>query len=199
MCKPYFKPWKGKNYSNTRILVLSESAYSWPNDSGSIIDPLPSHPTKSLLYWTAPQRFGKQKYYTAMNRALCGIKYPSKVQMLQMWDDYAYTIYVQGTVGQGARKRPSSIQWKEAEQHFLCLIEQIRPLKVIVTGFDMWNRMPYTAIQPDDYSKAYKLSDGTLAWCLALPHPSNSRVGFKWEEIAERIRRFKSAKLPLRK
>jgi hypothetical protein len=59
--------------------------------------------------------------------------------------------------------------------------------------------MPHTYVQRRDGLEAYRLSDGTLVWCLPLPHPSNSRVGFKWDKIGERIRRFKSAKLPLRK
>jgi hypothetical protein len=117
-----------------------------------------------------------------------------------MWDDYAYTIYVQRTVGQGPRKRPSPIQCEDAAQHFLRLLKQIRPLKVIVTGMDMWvHHMPYTSVQRNDCLQAYELADGTLVWCLALPHPSNSRAGFKWEEISDRICRFKETKLPLRK
>jgi len=102
-------------------------------------------------------------------------------------------------VGIGARKRPSASQWEEAAKQFLHLIEDIRPLKVIVTGSEMWrHHMLPTAIQRSDSLQAYRLSDGILVWCLALPHPSNSLVGFKWEEIGARIRRFKDAKLPLR-
>jgi len=198
MSKPYFKPWIGKNYCNTRILVLSESAYSWSEADGTIGNPTPSHPKNSVL--SCIDTFPSRGYFRSMCRALCGIEYPSKDQIKKMWGDYAYTIYVQRTVGQGARKRPSPKQWEEGAQHFLQLIEEIRPLKVIVTGLDMWNNhMPYTYDQRDDYLQAYKLSDGTLVWCQALPHPCNSRIGFKWEKIGENIRRFKSAKLPIRK
>jgi len=70
MGKAYFKPWIGGSYSNTKVLVLSESAYSWPDGDGNIVDPPPSHPTKSLLHWTHPDRFGKQRYFTAMSSPL---------------------------------------------------------------------------------------------------------------------------------
>jgi hypothetical protein len=200
MGKAFFKPWIGRNYGDTRVLVLSESAYSWRDDSGKINDPAPTHPTNSLLHWTNPDRFGEQKYFTAVSRALCGAKTPTSEGLAQAWSECAYTIFVQRTVGLGSRSRPSPSQWKEAPEHFLRLIEEIRPLKVIVTGLGMWkDHMPHTFDQRGDDLQAYRLSDGALVWCLALPHPSNSRVGFKWEEIGERIRHFKKTKLPLRK
>jgi len=198
MGKAYFKPWRGTHYDDTKILILSESAYSWRGADGSIGNPSPSHPKKSILWFIS--RFPRRGYFTRMNRALCGIKYPSAEQMRRAWEDYAYTVYVQRTVGEGARTRPSPTQWEEASDHFLKLIEEIRPIKVIVTGHDMWNHhMPNTSVQRNDFLQAYELSDGTLVWCMALPHPSNSRVGFKWEEIGEQIRRFRAMKLPLRK
>jgi hypothetical protein len=197
MGRAYFKPWRGSHYDDTKILILSESAYSWQGADGSIGNPSPTHPKKSILWFI--NRFPRRGYFTRMNRALCGTKDPSAEQMRRAWEDYAYTIYVQRTVGEGARTRPSPAQWKEASEHFLSLIEDMKPIKVIVTGHDMWKRMPFTFEGDDAYLQAYKLSNGNLVWCLALPHPSNSRVGFKWEEIGEQIRRFRAMKLPLRK
>ena len=193
-----FKPWLGKNCNSTKILILSESAYSWHDDHGNIQDPPPSHPKKALLW--AIKKFPRRGYFTSMSRALCRRETPTLEQMMETWHGYAYTIYVQGTVGQGARKRPNAQQWKHASDRFLRLIEELRPLKVVVTGLDMWNHhMPDTSVQLDDHLQAYKLSDGTLVWCLALPHPSNSRQGFEWKRMGERIHLFKAAEFPRRK
>jgi len=198
MSKAFYRPWIGKRYSNAKVLVLSESAYSWIEGDGTVGHPPPTHPRNSILWGI--ENFPRQGYLTSMNRALCETKNPSKPQMRQMWEDYAYTIYVQRTVGDRPRKRPSSAQWEDAAQHFLNLIEKIRPLKVVVTGMDMWNRhMPSTSVEKNEHLQAYELSDGALVWCLALPHPSNSKLGFKWEEIGAKIRRFKETKLPRRK
>ena len=99
MNRAFFKPCFGKNYLNTKTLLLSESAYSW-REEDKICDPPPSHPKKSLN-WAI--NHPKPGYFRSMSRAICGEKAPSADQMIRAWDDYAYTIYVQGTVGLGAR------------------------------------------------------------------------------------------------
>jgi hypothetical protein len=195
LSKPFFKPWCGKNYENTKILILSESAYSW-EENGKVWHPSPSHPTKSLLHWI--NHFEKRTYYRSLSQALCNSEKPTIEQALNEWNNVAYTIFVQSTVGIGARKRPSSAQWKEAKQHFLNLIERISPKKVIVTGLDMWNKhMPgCNGPHRTDYIQAYKLTDGSLVWCLAIPHPSNSTWGFRWDKIGKQINDFKQLTLP---
>ena len=102
MAGAYFEHRKGGKYDTTRMLILSESAYSWRDDYGRIVDPGPSHPTENLGHWGI-DHFGKQGYYTAMGRALCGKKAPSRDELKQAWDEYAYTIFVQGTVGLGVK------------------------------------------------------------------------------------------------
>jgi hypothetical protein len=196
----FFKPRIGKNYEATKVLILSESAYSWRNGSGKPVDPGPSHPTENLEYWGI-KHFGKQAYYKAMGRALCGKKTPSRDELKRAWDEYAYTIFVQGTAGPSAKSRPSKKQWEQAEPCFRSLIEKIRPLKVIVTGKTMWNgHMVCNGPHLCDDVQAYKLSDGTLVWCLAVPHPANRKKGegFKWEWVGKNIRAFRSIDFPLR-
>jgi uracil-DNA glycosylase len=124
----------------------------------------------------------------------------SSLGMTEAWNEYAYTIFVQGTVGFGARIRPSKEQWEDAKRHFRALIEEIRPTRVIVTGKDMWNRHMEGCDGPhlSDDLQAYRLKDGSLVWCLAVPHPSNTKQGFRWELVGESIRKFRSEKLPLR-
>jgi hypothetical protein len=194
----YFKPWLGENYGKTKTLILGESAYGWRDKNGRIWHPSPSAPKKSLFYWL--KHLEKRNYFSSMSKVLCKTDHPTTEQAKREWNEYAYAIYVQGTVGEGARKRPSSLQWECAAHLLLRLIENLRPLKIIVTGLDMWNHHMPGCNGPHlrDDLQAYKLSDGTLVWCLALPHPANTRQGFKWEKIGESIRQFESAKLPLR-
>ena len=189
-----FKPWRGKKFSTTKLLILSESAYNW-RDDGQLRTPSPQHPKTSLL-WNI-KNFGKVRYFTQMSRALCGSKSPAVEEMLAAWNEYAYSIYVQGTVGFGPRSRPTQKQFRDARPHFLKLLEKTRPLKVIVTGRTLWNQMPSPSVQCRD-RKAYKLSDGTLVWCLAIPHPANRVTGFNWRRLNRRICHFNSAKLPRR-
>lgn len=192
----YFKPWEGKKFKTTKLLILSESAYSWPDDDGKVHEPPRSHPKDSLL--SSFEDSGKKpRYFPSMSRALCGSKNPTAKEMVTAWNDYAYTIYVQGTVGLGAGSRPTAKQFRDAEPHFLKLIERLHPLKIIVTGTTLWNKMPNTSVARRGL-EAYRLSDGALVWCLAIPHPTNRTVGFSWAKVSKRIRWFRSARLPRR-
>lgn len=139
----------------------------------------------------------RARYFTSISRALCGKKRPTAKERREAWNKCAYTIFVQGSVGLGAARRPSHKQFKDAGTHFLALIERVRPLKVIVTGTTLWKNMPKTSVKRRDI-EAYKLSDGTLVWCLAVPHPANRTTGFNWKTVGKSIQRFISAKLPLR-
>ena len=196
MNAPYFKPWYGQKFDTTKLLILSESAYNWPDRQGRVHKPQRSHPKDSVL-WSF-EDFGKRpRYFTSMHKALYGSQNPTGEEARKAWNEYAYTIYVQGTVGLRAGSRPTSKQFKNAGPNFLALLERIRPLKVIVTGTTLWEKMPDTFAHRRGL-EAYRLSDGTLVWCLAVPHPANRTVGFNWKRVRKSILRFRSAKLPRR-
>jgi hypothetical protein len=197
----YFKPWIGKKYNRTRVLILSESVYSWRDKDRGLLEPTPTHPEENLLYWGI-DHFGKQGYYTSMGRALCGTKKPTTVELRAAWDEYACIPFVQSSVGEGWKSRPTKKQWQDAATCFKSLIENLRPLKVIVTGKTMWNlHMPdFTGPHLCDDLQAYKLPDGSLVWCLAVPHPSSRKLseGFQWERVGRAIHVFRSVRFPLR-
>jgi hypothetical protein len=200
VAEPYFEPRIGSKYETTKALILSESVYSWHDKEGKIVHPSPSHPTENLECFGI-DNFGKRGYFTAMGRAICGTNKPSREQLKRAWDDYAYTVFVQSSVGVGAKSRPTEKQWQDAGAPFISLIDKIRPLKVIVTGKTTWKMMPgCTVSYLCDEVQAYKLSDGALVWCLAVPHPSNRKKGegFQWERVGEGIRAFRSIEFPRR-
>ena len=120
MAGAYFKPIIGRKYDTTRVLILSESAYSWIED-GRVVEPPPLHPKESLICWGI-DHFGARGYFTAMGKALCGTKTPSRNELEQAWDEYAYTIFIQGSVGLGWKSRPTEKQWQEAKLTFISLI-----------------------------------------------------------------------------
>ena len=194
MNERYFQPWVGKNYPASRILLLSESTYDWLNDEGEVATPQSTHPGDSLL-WNV-EHFGRNRYFTQMNRSLCGKHTPSVGEMMEVWQDLAYTIFVQDSVGFGSGVRPAGTHWQQAGPHFLNLLEELRPTKVIVTGKEMWDRMPDCSVRLVDDIQAYKLKDNSLIWCLALPHPANRTQGFSWEAISASISLFRAAIFP---
>ena len=196
MKSPYFKPFIGQHYKFHRVLIISESTYDWLDEMGGRSTPQPTHPRDSIKYGIV--NFDqKRNYFRHMNRALTMKKRPSVKEMRSAWKNYAYTVFVQESVGFGARTRPKGKHWKDGGQQFLSLLEIIRPRKVIVTGFTMWKAMPECAVRLLDDLQAYRLSDGNLVWCLAIPHPSNSTTGFQWNAVAESINIFRNTDFPL--
>jgi hypothetical protein len=197
----YFEPWIGRNYKSTRTLILSESAYSWRDENGAITQPGRQHPTGVIRHW-AIEHFGAgNRYHTLMTRALCQEKTPSRTKRSRAWHRYAHSIYVQSSVGFGERRQPTPRQFEAARDTFLQLLRSVRPvpLKVVVTGKTMWNRMPqFDGPHLCDDFQAYRLPDGGLVWCLAVPHPSNREKaeGFVWERVGRAIRVFERARLP---
>jgi hypothetical protein len=195
-----FKPWIGQNYSKTRTLLMSESAYDWIGDDGKLHQPEATHPEDSVKHNYAIENFGKTKYFRDVNRAICMEKHPSEEAMQAAWRDLAYTVYVQGSVGVGHKARPKSHHWKAAGAHFLHLIEELRPrpVKVIITSRTSWSRMPDCSVRLLNDLQAYKLKDDSLVWCLAVPHPSSKKKeeGFKWERVGESIKMFFATDFP---
>jgi hypothetical protein len=99
------------------------------------------------------------------------------------------------------RKRPTNKDFQDAGEPFLNLIERLQPGRVVITSLTTWKKMPPTQIQTnDEYKQAYQLKDGSLTWCLAVPHPASRKKGqgFKWNHIGAQIEAFRAENLPTR-
>ncbi|MGD0911383.1 MAG: hypothetical protein ABR928_05775 [Terracidiphilus sp.] len=201
MERVFFKPWIGEEYKKTGLLVLGESAYGWRDEHGDIVEPSSDHPTGVVRCWGI-EHFGKRGYHTAMSRALSGKEAPTLKERENAWKRVAFTEFIQSTVGVGAGRAPTSKQIDVARELFLPFLETFRPLKVLITGKRMWNDYLPGCNGPHicDDLQAYRLADGTLVWCLAVPHPANRQkgVGFPWARIGESIRVFVATSFPTR-
>lgn len=197
-----WEPWMGKNFRRGGLLIMSESAYAWPNG-----EPERDHPTNNTVKYWAIERFADRhkegRYAATLTRALCDEQSPSEKRRLEEWSNVAYSIYVQQPMSD-KRQRPNAKNYKESEAAFLILIEgigpkRLRPGRVVITGKTVWNNMPPCCINPPDKSYgAYRLSDDSLVWCMALPHPRASVQGTDWKAMSEKIADFRSRDLPTR-
>jgi hypothetical protein len=97
-------------------------------------------------------------------------------------------------------QRPTQTDFIDSGKPFLTLIEKLRPSRVVITGIQAWELMPECQVILDRYKQAYRLKDGTLVWCLAVPHPSSRKKGhgFRWADIGQRIQQFVNEPLPKR-
>jgi len=189
----YYKPWRGSQYREGGLLILSESAYCW--DTGH---PRPSHPTKHTVEHSAFKNFAKRefRFATAITRALCNEGWPAVETVQEVWNRIAYSIYVQRPLTT-SNSRPTKVDFIESGPAFMKLLNTLKPSRVVITGYEAWEQMPHTQVIIDKYKQAYRLESGALAWCLAVPHVQSRKLGhrFKWREIGSRIQNFQAEQL----
>jgi hypothetical protein len=173
--------WRGNNYVETRLLLLGESAYSWI-EGGEIIHPSERHAVE--LVEEVIERFPSNRFMNSLSRALASEECPAKECLERVWARVAFTNYVSGTVGIGARIEPSAEMWQAARATFPDLLNALRPKNIIVLGKRMWDEMPLTDIWLTDDVQAYKISDSEIAMCWVLQHPS---AGLSWRRLANII------------
>jgi hypothetical protein len=195
----YYSPWRGTKYRKTRLLLVSESAYSWM-DGERLRRPRREHPANSVKCAIEDPE-AVAKYLKQVTRAICGRKTPSRKEREDAWAEYAYSIFIPGTVGQGAGGKRTEPMWRAGERDFWQLIEKLKPTptKVVITSLTAWSNMRDSDVHLTDTLQAYRLGhSGDLMWCLAVPHPASRErgKGFRWSDIAEQIALFRSAVLP---
>lgn len=107
-----FRPWVGEHYhyDETKLLLLGESAYSWRNEKNKLRHPTPDLPTTMVKEVLDDFRSADDmRFMKMLSRGLAGAEEPSKERLYRVWHRVAFTNYVGGTVGEGPRKRPTSV------------------------------------------------------------------------------------------
>ena len=187
-----YDPWIGTAFQKgSGLLVLSESAYTWPGGG-----PKRDHPTVNTVQtwsicedkWNHPGR-GNGVYARVLTRTLCQKSWPSQAERTAAWNDIAYSIYVQRVLD-GPKDRPKSEDISGSEQAFLELLELVQPSRVVVTGKTVWDLMPFFDANGAGENGAYKLTSGQLAWAIGVPHPQSRNPRYRWEEVGARLHDF---------
>ena len=192
--KAFFQVHHGKRYKDTKTLIMSESTYDWKDKRGQW-----NKPKQDLPKWSVEDGYGSKKpaYIQAMSRALCNKISPTEAEKKKAWERFSYWVYVQQSVGKTWLKRPTNVHWNEAKGTFLDMLEEERPERVIVTGLQMWERMPDAVVMLHKDLQAFQLKDSkTLVWCLAIPHPSARKPRFYWKVVSLQIEAFVQTKFP---
>jgi hypothetical protein len=185
------KPWIGEQFAASRLLVLGESTYSWRNDKGELVHPSPQHPTDCVNCITADFYGEGLGFLRTVSRGITNEEHPQPDQLKAAWNRVAFTNYVPGSIGE-AGSRPTEEQWERGRSEFGTLLDEVKPLRMIVLGREMWSKLPEAHIgeQSDAYTGnfdryAIRLSTGELCWCQPLRHPSG---GLGWGELAATVR-----------
>lgn len=196
MTQKSFKPWVGKNYKETGLLLLGESAYSWLDENDRLRDPSPDLPTEMVKEVLDDfENANDMPFMKMLSRGLTGEREPSKERLHHVWHRVAFTNYVGGTVGEAPRERPTRDMWEAAKHAFRPdILNKLRPRRIIVLGRTMWSKMPKEDVYMTDDVQGYYLDDNSVAVCWALPHPS-AGLWLSWTRLAEIIH-FTMGELP---
>ncbi|MGD9508075.1 MAG: hypothetical protein AB7I59_02830 [Geminicoccaceae bacterium] len=184
-----WKPWVGEYYDAARLLLLGESAYDWRETDGELRTPTERH-SIDLVEWVIGdfdaccRRDDGIGFMVKLSRALTANERPTQAQLQCAWDRVAFTNYVPHTIGAGARLRPSRELWETAREEFPQLLADLDPDRVIVLGKELWSRMPKAQVYISDEMQGYVKSNGEVAYCYAVKHPS---AGVRWRDLAALI------------
>ena len=195
MAQESFRPWIGKHYDETRLLLLGESAYAWWDENDQRRDPTLDHPTEMVR--EVLDDFGSANdmpFMKMLSRGLAGEEDPSKERLHHVWHRVAFTNYVGGTAGEAPRERPTPDMWEAADRAFHPdILNKLRPRRIIVIGKTMWSKMPDADVYMTEDVQSYLLEDGSIAVCWALPHTA---AGLSWTRLADTIHFVLGRELP---
>jgi hypothetical protein len=190
-----FRPFVGKRFPENQTLLVGESTYSW-RENGELKHPSNEICAESVRY--AIENFeNSARFFRQITKALCGTPTPRPAEIAAAWDEYAYAVYVQESVGEGAGVRPTPVMFERAKAPFRKLLDGLQPKRVVVFGMDCWRNMP---TDTDQYLcrdvQSYRLPSGASTWCLALPHPANRQDGFNWTLAHQSMKAFRRIRFP---
>ncbi len=196
-----FEPWKGKNYNTSgfngkKILVIGESFYCSEEDAVATLT------TKIVKDYLAirkgecrENKGGWTNTYLKFERSLIG-KETTPKESREIWDSIAFYNYLQVPMS-GARESGFTIDYKNAENAFFEVINELQPDLIIVWGVGkLFNNLPedrWTWDKPlnvegwDIQNGFYQLDNKKQVRCVAVYHPS---TGYQWDWWHKVISRF---------
>jgi hypothetical protein len=176
MTKIKYRPFVGKKYlagiQGKRFLTLGESFYAEKPDEVS------RDLMSQLVEWYVDEdRYeheGWMNTYTKYIRALAGEEI-SRKRSEAWWNRIALYDFVQEPMA-GPRVSPMEQQFRDSDEAFFEVLEQLRPDCVIAWGKRLYNNLPHAGYQGEDCMEQetwiYELRDGHQVRILPIDHPS---------------------------
>lgn len=196
-----FKPWIGENYQTggifaKKILVIGESFYCSEEEAvETLTDKVVSDYLAIRNGEPRDNNGGWTNTYLKFERSLKGNE-TTPEDSLKIWNSIAFYNYLQVPMS-GARESGSIIDYKNAEEAFFEVINELQPDLIIVWGVGkLFNNMPEDnwkwgeAVEFDGWpikNGSYLLKNGIEVRCIAVYHPSS---GYQWDWWHKVIERF---------
>jgi hypothetical protein len=189
-----FLPWIGSTYSEgfrgQKLLILGEAHYDWETRKQEV--PNSAELTRFVLIEQRSK--GTWGFWGQIESACTGVARTTMNPPSSFWDQVAFYNFIQEfPADTTARAKPSKEQFEAGRKPFRCVLEALRPGRVIVCGYRLWSGME--EIPKEDrlnYDiQAYRLNDGFAVWCMATYHPSSGR--YRPQELSPKIWQFLDA------
>ena len=136
-----FKPWVGENYTagfkGKKVLILGEAHYC--DTTADCDDCYPGQKNKCNSFtidFIDGQLSGVHKrfsFFSKLTRLFIGDDSDNEA-VKQFWDSVAFYNYIQRTVGEKARVRPSAEMWNEAILPFKEVMDELDPNFLLILG-----------------------------------------------------------------
>jgi hypothetical protein len=186
-----FKPWKGDNYEKgifgKKILAIGESFYCSEEDAvATLTDKIVNDYLAIRNGAFRENNGGWTNTYLKFERSLIN-KETTPEESQEIWNSIAFYNYLQVPMT-GARESGSSIDYKNAENAFFEVINELQPDLIIVWGVGkLFNNLPEDnwkwgeTLNVDGWpikNGYYQLKNGNEVRCIAVYHPS---TGYQWD------------------
>lgn len=193
--KIFFHPWVGKDYATggifgKKILVLGESHYCGESCEGCGTDKCAECHSFTVNVMNAHldpnvPRENWMRTFVKFERSLVNHETDLE-ERTKIWDCLAFYNYLQVAVDDTREAGPIQ-QYRDAEQPFFQVLDNLKPDLLIVWGHRLWNLLPSknwfegSKILIDDYSVNngyYHTDNGTVVKSVCVYHPS---AGYSWD------------------
>ena len=187
-----FEPWKGDNYDTggifgKKILAIGESFYCSEEDAvATLTDKIVNDYLAIRNGEFLENNGGWTNTYLKFERSLIN-KETTPEERQKIWNSIAFYNYLQVPMT-GARESGSSIDYKNAENAFFEVINELQPDLIIVWGVGkLFNNLPEDnwkwgeTLNVDGWpikNGYYQLNNGKKTRCIAVYHPS---TGYQWD------------------
>ena len=187
-----FEPWKGENYETSgfngkKILVIGESFYCSEEDAvATLTEKVVTDYLKIRDGESLDNKGGWTNTYLKFERSLVGHGTKPK-ESREIWNSIAFYNYLQVPMS-GPRESGVAIDYKNAENAFFEVINELQPDLIIVWGVGkLFNNMPEDRwtwgeqLVVDGWSIKngyYQLDNEKRTRCIAVYHPS---TGYQWD------------------
>jgi len=158
-------PWIGKFYrrgfKGHRLLIVGHSHYFRKRREAA------PGVTRKVVSWAIDREL-QSNFLTLIERTLLGIDDPARSKAF--WHSVAFYNFLQSDRLRRPRQAVRREEWLASRSPFHAVLGELRPERILVFSKTTWDWTGHADLWLHNEVQAFRLGDGTTAWCLALPH-----------------------------